>query len=115
MQKFLDSNPGFVSRFNDTIHFPDYSAEELYSIFSTIAKKSHYSIPKPVTEKIKADFTWFIENKNQNFANGRLARKYFEAIVETQANRLSKNKENTKNQLRRVTLKDLPQNLSKLI
>jgi len=116
MQRFLDSNPGFVSRFNDTIHFPDYTAEELYSIFDGIAKKSNYSVPKPVAEKIKADFTWFIENKNQNFANGRLARKYFEAIVETQANRLSKStKEITKNQLRRVTLKDLPENLAKLV
>lgn len=116
MQRFLDSNPGFVSRFNDTIHFPDYSAEELYSIFSTIVKKNHYTVPKVVAEKIKSDFQWFIDNKNRNFANGRLARKYFEAIVESQANRLAKNtKINSKLQLKRVTLKDLPPLLSKLV
>lgn len=115
MKRFLDSNPGFVSRFNDTITFPDYSGDELFTIFNLTAAKNDYVFSKSVEDKIREDFDWFVANKNRNFANGRLARKYFEAIVETQANRLAKNDQNTKNQLRRVTLKDLPQNLEKLI
>lgn len=116
MQRFLDSNPGLVSRFNNTIHFPDYSVEELYKIFAGIVKKNSYSVPRGVVGKIKTDFSWFVEHKNHNFANGRLVRKYFEAIVENQANRLAKNaKSNTKNQLKRISEADLPTKLEKLI
>jgi len=116
MQRFLDSNPGLVSRFNDTIHFPDYSPEELYAIFSGMTEKNHYTLAPAVEAKVLQDFEWFVEHKNRNFANGRQARKYFEALVENQANRLSKSKKaNTKAQLKRVTLADLPQDLAKLI
>jgi stage V sporulation protein K len=34
MQRFVDSNPGLHSRFSKRIHFPDYSAEELFLIFA---------------------------------------------------------------------------------
>lgn len=116
MERFLDSNPGFVSRFNDTIFFPDYTDEELYSIFELNLKKNDYTVSKQVAAKISEDFTWFITHKNKNFANGRLARKYFENIVENQANRLSKNKKtNSKAQLKRITASDLPKVLEKLI
>ncbi len=116
MQRFLDSNPGLVSRFNDTITFPDYTAEELYKIFSGMTEKNHYKLSAPVVAKVKEHFAWFIEHKNRNFANGRQARKYFEVIVENQANRLAKSKKaNSKIQLKRVSLDDLPQDLVKLI
>ena len=116
MQRFLNSNPGLVSRFNDTISFPDYTVEELYLIFEGILKKNSYTVPTAVALRIKTDFSWFVEHKNHNFANGRLVRKYFEEIVENQANRLAKNvKGNSKLQLKRVAIADLPKNLEKLI
>lgn len=116
MQRFLDSNPGFVSRFNDTIFFPDYTAEELYEIFEIYLKKNHYVVSKQVADKIREDFSWFVTHKNKNFANGRLARKYFENLIENQANRLSRRKNpNSKAQLKRFTAGDLPKVLEKLI
>lgn len=114
MTRFLDSNPGLVSRFNDVITFPDYSADELFEIFENIASKSEYKFAQSVGGKIKEDFTWLTENKTKNFANGRTARKYFESIVENHANRLSKNKENTKRQLHTFVKSDLPTELKKL-
>jgi len=44
MERFLDSNPGLRSRFTRSIHFPDYSANELYDIFSGLATAGRYTI-----------------------------------------------------------------------
>ena len=43
MQRFIDTNPGLQSRFSRYIHFPDYSAKELYVIFEMYAKKYDYT------------------------------------------------------------------------
>ncbi|MBR1866939.1 MAG: AAA family ATPase, partial [Lachnospiraceae bacterium] len=33
MEQFIKANPGLKSRFQKTLHFPDYSAEDLYQVF----------------------------------------------------------------------------------
>lgn len=116
MERFIDSNSGFASRFDETMKFIDYDAKELEAIFDLALNKNDYTVSKDVRAKIQENLTWFIENKNQNFANGRLMRKYFESIVRNQANRLAKNtKELTEAQLRRITVSDLPKDLEELL
>lgn len=116
MERFIDSNSGFASRFDETMKFVDYDAKELEEIFDLSLNKNDYSVSKDVRAKIKENLNWFIENKNQNFANGRLMRKYFESIVRNQANRLAKSsKELTEAQLRRITVSDLPKALEELL
>lgn len=44
MQRLLDSNPGLRSRFKRTIHFEDYSNEELLLIFNFFISKNEYKI-----------------------------------------------------------------------
>jgi SpoVK/Ycf46/Vps4 family AAA+-type ATPase len=44
MQDFLDANPGLRSRFNRTIEFPNYDAEELLEIMTNRAKSLDYTL-----------------------------------------------------------------------
>ena len=44
MAEFLDFNPGMRSRFPRTIFFPDYTDDELVSIFETIGAKGEYQL-----------------------------------------------------------------------
>ena len=39
MDEFIDSNPGLRSRFPKTIHFPDYSTDELLAIFESSVRE----------------------------------------------------------------------------
>lgn len=88
MQEFLDSNPGLRSRFNKFIFFEDYSSEELVKILEGMAKKQEYALDEEAMEKAKAYFDYAVENKNENFANAREVRNYFEKAVSNQATRL---------------------------
>lgn len=116
MERFINSNSGFASRFNEILDFEDYDAQQLRAIFDGMVKKHEYVLDKKASEQLDQDLHWFIENKNANFANGRLVRKYFEAIVQHQANRLAKSKgEVSKARLKRILHSDLPKDVSALL
>ena len=89
MKRFIDSNPGLQSRFNRYIEFPDYSADELYQIFCSSAKKYEYTLADEAQAALKEIFESAVTNKDKNFGNGRFVRNLFEKVVEHQANRLS--------------------------
>lgn len=86
MNDFLDTNPGLKSRFNNTINFEDYTSEEMFEIFTLIAKDFKYDTQ--TAEKIKNHFKYLEDTKDQNFGNARDVRKTFEAIKKNQINRL---------------------------
>lgn len=114
MNRFLDSNPGLVSRFNSTVDFPDYTEGELYSIFELLLKKNNYVVHQTVKNRVQEDFGSLVANKGKNFSNGRLVRRYFETAVSAQADRLAALEAPTKAQLRRLVVSDLPTDLSNL-
>lgn len=88
MEEFLNSNPGLRSRFNKYISFNDYTAQELYDIFKQMCEKNDYRYDDDVKEKVFSDINEMIINQNENFANAREIRNYFEKIVSNQANRI---------------------------
>jgi len=45
MQKMIRSNPGLSSRIGTTMHFDDYTPEDLCRIFELIAVKAKYTLP----------------------------------------------------------------------
>src|SRR4051794_35070520 len=86
MEEFVDSNPGLRSRFPKTIHFPDYSDDELVAIFESLCQRNAYAL---TAESRAAVLQWFQgQDRVKGFGNGRLARNLFESAVARQATRV---------------------------
>ncbi|MCB1260655.1 MAG: AAA family ATPase [Acidimicrobiales bacterium] len=86
MAELVGANPGLRSRFPTTIHFPDYTDDELTAIFSSLAERGHYLLDATTRATVQA---WFAaQTRTQGFGNGRLARNLFEAAVGRQAGRV---------------------------
>ena len=107
MKKFIDSNPGLKSRFTRYIHFPDYSADELMSIFELYMKKDEYQLTTEAKGYVLEAFRKIIAQNDRNFGNARYARNKFERAIQIQANRLSKIRKPTKDELSTLTLEDV--------
>lgn len=109
MESFINSNPGLKSRFNKYFQFPDYTADELMVIFKNNCKKYEYTLSEDVEEKIKAHIADMEAAKDENFANAREVRNYFEAIITNQAQRVSGIEVPDREALTLITSEDLPE------
>lgn len=90
MNDLLNQNPGFKSRIQFTINFPDYSIEELFNIFTGLCKQEKYVLSKNCKDILLENFE---KAKNDdNFGNGRYVRNIFEKIKFEQADRIIKTK-----------------------
>ena len=88
MKDLLNLNPGIESRVKFTVEFSDYNPDELMEIFKGLCKKESYDLSEEAKEELKSTFKTQYENKDKNFGNGRLVRKYFENIKMKQADRV---------------------------
>ncbi|MBR5028858.1 MAG: AAA family ATPase, partial [Bacteroidales bacterium] len=107
MKQFIDSNPGLQSRFNRYIHFPDFTADELYEIFLSLVKKYDYELTADASSAILDILTETVNNKGKNFGNGRMVRNLFEKTLECQSNRLASVSTPTLKQLKEITKEDV--------
>ncbi len=107
MEQFIKTNPGLESRFTRYIHFPDYTADELYRIFRLYMKKNQYAITKEAAEYLQKRLDNIVRNKDRNFGNARYVRNVFEKAIQCQANRLSTHSKVTPEELTEITLADI--------
>ena len=107
MKGLLNLNPGIESRVKFTVEFSDYNPEELMEIFEGLCKKESYDISNGAKEEVKSRFKIQYENKDKNFGNGRLVRKYFENIKMKQADRVIRNDVREKEKLLKIVLADV--------
>ncbi len=86
MKNLIRFNPGFESRIQFTINFPDYNEEELLEIFNRLCRKEKYKLSKNCKETLINNFTK--AKKEENFGNGRYVRNLFEKVKFEQADRI---------------------------
>jgi stage V sporulation protein K len=109
MQRFIESNPGFKSRFNKYINFYDYKPEELTDLFASILNKNKYIASQDLLERLNSEFSELYHSRTKSFGNARVVRNLFEKIVENQSNRLaSVSGELTETDLQTLISEDFP-------
>lgn len=107
MERFIDSNPGLKSRFQKTIHFPDYSANDLYSIFQKNCRDNDYKLSSEASEYLATSLNNYVEHKDKNFGNARDIRNFLDIAISAQANRLLKSNSTSAEDLITLTSEDL--------
>jgi len=88
MKKFFASNPGLESRFNTFIEFGDYDGNQLMVIFENMCHENDYKLDSEAQNEVYAFFKKAVEEKDETFSNGRLARNLYEKMVMAHARRV---------------------------
>lgn len=109
MQRFLDSNPGLRSRFDQVIHFEDFTHDELLIMFDNLVRQNDYELTSTARAEVQAILnTW---RDHENCGNARDVRSLFNEIVNEHAVSLRGIKTPTKRQLKMLTSLSIPNGL----
>jgi hypothetical protein len=106
MEELVAANPGMRSRFPRTVHFPDYSDDELVRILESLGAAGRYTFDDGARAAVRRYLA--AQARDRGFGNGRLARNLFEAAVANQATRLVAIDRPTDEQLTTLTGADIP-------
>ncbi|MEV6636921.1 right-handed parallel beta-helix repeat-containing protein [Actinoplanes sp. NPDC051470] len=106
MERFLQANPGLVSRFSRTIEFSNYSPSELVTIVENQCDRHDYQLDAAAAAALLTYFDRI--PKDGTFGNGREARKVFERMADMQASRLASAPGVSTAELALLTAEDLP-------
>ena len=82
MKKMLSTNPGFESRIQFTLDFPDYTKEELGEIAKVFLTSKKYEITQEALSKF-LEITEYYRNR-PNFANARTVRNILDQVIMNQ-------------------------------
>ncbi|QXJ20506.1 AAA family ATPase [Actinomadura graeca] len=87
MERFLKFNPGLDSRFPKVLRFPDYSDDELVTIFEFMASETGFAIAPGLLEALHRLVA--AQPRGSSFGNARLVRNLLEAAMSRQAQRIT--------------------------
>ena len=92
MNDLLDSNPGFDSRIQFHIDFPDYTNEELKLIAKKMLTENNYAIENDVLDNVIEIVD--LERNEKSFANARTLRNILDKIILNQNLRTEESDDN---------------------
>ncbi|GLZ04680.1 hypothetical protein Acsp03_21460 [Actinomadura sp. NBRC 104412] len=87
MERFLKFNPGLESRFPKTLRFPDYTDDELVTIFESMAAEAGFVLADGVPARLRRRLA--AEPRDASFGNARLVRNVLEESISRQAQRIT--------------------------
>jgi len=108
MAAFVSSNPGLVSRFTETVPFPDYSDDELVEILRRLARKEGFHLTRSAEMAARSYLSALRVSNPTGFGNARAVRNLLELIRGRQADRLSDLRDVTREQDDTLRAKDVP-------
>ncbi|MGM9708178.1 MAG: AAA family ATPase [Prevotella sp.] len=88
MGEFLKTNSGLASRFNETIHFDDYTGEQLYDIFQMMLKGEKITLDSHDETWARNYFQKMYLMRNSKFGNARDVRNVLDKAKKQQAKRI---------------------------
>ena len=106
MADLVAANPGLQSRFPRTIHFPDYTTEEIVAIFEMQCDRGGYRADDGALTALRTHLDAL--PRHRGFGNGRVARNLFEAAVAHHASRVVDVESPTDDELSTLTAADIP-------
>ena len=92
MQNMIATNPGFESRIQFSLDFPDYTRDELGEIANLMLAKKKYSITEEALNKLLDVADWF--SRKPNFANARTIRNILDQVIMNQNLRVEDESDN---------------------
>ncbi len=110
IEDLLNSNPGLKSRFSKTLHFADYTKDELIQIFYKLVSDYHNSLSDGAKYKIEYLIEKYYEDGLFN-SNARAIRNIFEETIKRQSHRLSNKEDTTQDEMTSFIDKDIPDEL----
>lgn len=109
MDRFMKANPGLMSRFDEVIHFKDYSAKELMDIAQFMLQERELVFDTESKDYLCKYLEKLLSIKDKYFGNAREVRKLIEDIVRRQNLRMADTEKHlrTFDNIRTVTIDDV--------
>lgn len=107
MKRFIASNPGLESRFNNTMRFDDYDPLALSTIYRLLMDRAGYTHTEDAVRLVDDHLAVAHATRTRSFGNGRYVRNVCEGIRKAQARRLASLTEIDQDALRTVTADDV--------